>query len=118
MAKTLGLAAVRPMDNFFALGGDSIIAVQFAARARDAGIHLVDWKGVVDTPKGGRGRVVPLTDALYEALRKVRHLRGDRVLTLDDGSPVARSQAARLGRARTAARRPHRCRRQPRSASF
>jgi hypothetical protein len=33
VAKTLGLAAVRPMGNFFALGGDSIIAVQFAARA-------------------------------------------------------------------------------------
>jgi hypothetical protein len=29
-----------------------------------------------------------MTDALHEALTTNRHLRGDRVLMLDDGSPV------------------------------
>lgn len=46
------------------------------------------WRGVVDTPKGGKGRVVPMTDALKAALAAVRHLRGARVLVQDDGSDV------------------------------
>ncbi|HET6440641.1 MAG TPA: tyrosine-type recombinase/integrase, partial [Anaeromyxobacter sp.] len=55
--------------------------------------HLVNverqvWRGVIDTPKGGRGRSVPLTDKLSAALAAVRHLRGDRLLLQDDGSPV------------------------------
>jgi integrase len=57
-------------------------------RRRQIRVERSDWKGVVDTPKGGRGRVVPMTDALFQALTKNRHLRGDRVLTLDNGSPV------------------------------
>ena len=36
-------------DNFFALGGDSIIAIQVAAKAADAGIHLKPGK-VFQTP--------------------------------------------------------------------
>ena len=43
---------------------------------------------VTDTPKGGRSRVVPLTDALFEALRAHRHLRGDHVLYGNDGRPA------------------------------
>jgi integrase len=46
------------------------------------------WRGVVDTPKGGRDRVVPMTDALKAALAAVRHLRGARVLVQDDGSDL------------------------------
>ncbi|ACL67027.1 integrase family protein [Anaeromyxobacter dehalogenans 2CP-1] len=46
------------------------------------------WRGVVDTPKGGKGRVVPMTDALKAALAAVRHLRGARVLVQDDGSDL------------------------------
>lgn len=46
------------------------------------------WQGVEDVPKGGRGRIVPLTTALAEALRANRHLRGDRVLYANDGSQV------------------------------
>jgi integrase len=48
-------------------------------------------KGVertTDTPKGGRARVVPLTDALFAALREIRHLRGDYVLYGNDGRPA------------------------------
>jgi integrase len=42
----------------------------------------------VDTPKSGRGRIVPMTTALFDALQAHRHLRGPCVLTMDDGSPV------------------------------
>jgi integrase len=42
----------------------------------------------VDTPKSGHGRIVPMTQALSSALLKHRHLRGERVLTLEDGAPV------------------------------
>jgi integrase len=44
------------------------------------------WRGVVDTPKGGKGRSVPMTEKLSAALAGVRHLRGGRLLLQDDGS--------------------------------
>src|SRR6266536_2008039 len=40
---------------------------------------------VEDVPKGGRGRIVPMTEALSNALASHRHLRGERVLLQDDG---------------------------------
>ena len=43
---------------------------------------------VTDTPKGGRARVVPLTDALFGALRDLRHPRGEHVLFGNDGRPA------------------------------
>ncbi len=43
---------------------------------------------ITDTPKGGRSRVVPLTDALHGALLEHRHLRGDAVLFGNDGRPA------------------------------
>ena len=43
---------------------------------------------ITDTPKGGRSRVVPLTDALLQALHGHRHLRGEHVLFGDDGRPA------------------------------
>jgi integrase len=48
--------------------------------------HENEW--TVDTPKSGKGRIVPMTKALREALLQHRHLRGERVLTLEDGSPA------------------------------
>jgi integrase len=45
-----------------------------------------------DAPKGGRGRVVPLTDALCDALKRFRHLRGELVLYADDGRPASSYQ--------------------------
>ena len=38
--ETLGIAAVGPDDDFFAIGGDSILALQIIAKARPAGIAL------------------------------------------------------------------------------
>lgn len=46
------------------------------------------WRGVADSPKGGRGRVVPMTTDLAAALAAVRHLRGQRVLVQDDGAEL------------------------------
>jgi integrase len=39
-------------------------------------------------PKGGKGRKVTMTVALAEALTKLRHLRGPRVLYVDNGQEV------------------------------
>jgi len=39
-AEVLGLAAVGIHDNFFALGGDSILSIQIASRARQLGWHI------------------------------------------------------------------------------
>jgi len=41
------------------------------------------WRDVEDTPKGGRGRTVDLTERLRAALKGFRHLRGDKVLGTD-----------------------------------
>lgn len=59
---------------------------------RQLAVQQAVWKGVVDSPKSGRGRIIPMTDALASALKGVRHLRGERVLYTDDvdseGKPV------------------------------
>jgi integrase len=54
------------------------------------------WKGQVAAPKGGRLRYVPLTVRLATALREFRHLRGQRVLYQDDGSPLTEKVVQRL----------------------
>lgn len=40
LAEVLGLDVVRPHDGFFEVGGDSVLAVQVVARAREAGLVL------------------------------------------------------------------------------
>ena len=80
------------------LGGDAglrrgeIVALRQTdvdLRRQQLKVEVNDWKGIIDRPKGGQSRVVPMTDALFAALTQHRHLRGDRVLTSEDGSPVA-----------------------------
>jgi amino acid adenylation domain-containing protein/non-ribosomal peptide synthase protein (TIGR01720 family) len=39
-AQVLGLSAVHPDDNFFEIGGDSIISLQIVSRAREAGLDI------------------------------------------------------------------------------
>jgi integrase len=51
-------------------------------------IEQAQWKETVDTPKSGKGRIVPMTSALKDALQTHRHLRGERVLCLENGSPA------------------------------
>jgi integrase len=57
-------------------------------RRRLITVQQAVWKGIVDVPKSGRGRVIPLTDALAKALSAFRHLRGERVFYDDAGQPV------------------------------
>lgn len=51
-------------------------------------VRRSDWKGNVTVPKGGRPRLVPLTNRLTGALRAHRHLKSDRVACQDDGRPL------------------------------
>lgn len=53
-------------------------------------IQRAEWMGHVDTPKGGRGRRVPMTERLAAALKAHRHLRGERILYNDDGTTMTR----------------------------
>lgn len=79
------------------LGGDAglrrgeMIAVRWCdvdfAR-RQLHVQQAVWRETTDTPKGGRGRIVPMTAALAEALHRYRHRRGERVLYDDSGRPV------------------------------
>jgi integrase len=46
------------------------------------------WRDVVDSPKSGRGRIIPMTLALAEALGKMSLVRGGPVLRRDDGRPL------------------------------
>jgi integrase len=66
-------------------------------------VHSSEWKGKVTAPKGYRQRRLPLTNRLEMALRSHRHLRSERILCQDDGSPLTQKivqlwalQAARL----------------------
>lgn len=76
------------------LGGDAglrrgeIIALRWQdvdLRRRQLKIEKSVWQGVEDVPKSGRGRIIDMTEALTEALRAHRHLKGPRVLYQDDG---------------------------------
>jgi integrase len=55
------------------------------ARQRLLTVARSEWKGHVTLPKGGRTRKVPMTTRLADALQKLRHLRGARVLYADQG---------------------------------
>jgi integrase len=55
-----------------------------------------DFNGVIDTPKSGHGRKIPLTHALQAALTANAHLRGPLVLCRDDGSPRTKDEIARM----------------------
>jgi integrase len=57
-------------------------------RRRQLHVQFATWRTVEDSPKGGRGRIIPMTEALASALAANRHLRGPRVLHLDDAKPV------------------------------
>jgi integrase len=60
-------------------------------RRRQLSIQQSVWRNVVDAPKSGHGRIVPMTDVLAAALHAARHLRGPRVLYRDDGTPPIHS---------------------------
>jgi len=57
-------------------------------RRRIITVQQAVWKGIVDTPKSGRGRVIPMTAALTDAITRHRHLRGERVFYDDEAEPA------------------------------
>jgi hypothetical protein len=72
-------------------------------------------EGQVTSTKGGRPRVIPMTERLSKALATARHLQSPRVLSQDDGTPFTQKElqtvvwnAAR--RANLAGVGPHRLR--------
>ncbi|WP_437931077.1 site-specific integrase [Sorangium sp. So ce291] len=73
-------------------------------------IRRADWNGIESTPKGGRGRIVDLTQRLAAALKAHRHLRSDRVLCEDDGSSITGRNGRALDAAGDAPRRARRAR--------
>lgn len=54
-------------------------------------IHLerAMWRKHEETPKGGRGRSIPMTPELAAALAKHRHLQGERVLYSERGEELS-----------------------------
>jgi integrase len=88
-------------------GGDAglrlgeIIALEWRdvdMTARRLTVERSDWLGHVNVPKGGRSRQLPMTQRLTAALKAVRHLRGERVLCLPDGSPITRDRVIKVVR--------------------
>ncbi|CAM5655862.1 Non-ribosomal peptide synthetase OS=Streptomyces rimosus subsp. rimosus (strain ATCC/ DSM 40260 / JCM 4667 / NRRL 2234) OX=1265868 GN=SRIM_034035 PE=4 SV=1 [Streptomyces rimosus subsp. rimosus] len=59
-AQVLGLDRVGPEDSFFELGGDSIMAVQLASRARRAGLVLTTEQIFDERTPEGLARAGPL----------------------------------------------------------
>jgi integrase len=64
-------------------------------------VRTAVWRRIEDSPKGGRGRTVPLTEELLQGLREHRNLR-ERVLYTDRGEELSnraiRSMLARAQR--------------------
>jgi len=88
-------------------GGDAglrlgeIIALEWRdidLTARRLSVQRSDWQGHVTAPKSGRSRQLPMTQRLTAALKGSRHLRGDRVLCLPDGSPITRDRVIKAVR--------------------
>jgi integrase len=57
---------------------------------RQIEVRQAEVRGEITTPKSGTARTVGMTKALWEALTRYRHLRGDRVVCEDDGRPVTK----------------------------
>ena len=64
-------------------------------RRRQIVVERAVWRDVIDSPKSGRGRILTMTDALAEALGKMRVARGVADLRRDDGEPSHRRDLSR-----------------------
>jgi integrase len=69
-----------------------LVVVQSVWEGRGPSGSTCGKRRFTDVPKGGKGRVVPMTDALCDALRRFLHLRGELVLYADDGRPATSYQ--------------------------
>ncbi|HEY0986836.1 MAG TPA: amino acid adenylation domain-containing protein, partial [Kofleriaceae bacterium] len=84
-AATFGMPWIGAQDDFFALGGDSILAIQIAARAHDDGIQITT-RDVFERPT-----VAALAQRIDERRAADEALPGDEL-------PVTRGQVAAMGR--------------------
>jgi len=67
---------------------------------RQITVQRTDYRGHVGSPKGGRLRVVDMTDRLTRALKSIRHLKGPWVFSNGEGERWSRGEVdARLWRA-------------------
>lgn len=55
-------------------------------------VNQGNWRGHIDTPKGGRSRTIPLSPQARDALKEHRHLKGECVFCQEDGSPLTDGQ--------------------------
>ncbi|MFT7839211.1 condensation domain-containing protein [Saccharothrix sp. BKS2] len=62
-ADLLGAGSVSPGDNFFALGGDSVLGVRVAARAAKAGVHITPQQ-VLQYPTVGELAAAAVVDGV------------------------------------------------------
>jgi integrase len=46
-----------------------------------------EWNGIVDLPKGGKARTVPVTGRLKKAVQALGRVPGDRIFVREDGKP-------------------------------
>ena len=107
--RLLTIAHQRGMEAYLMVlaGGDAglrlgeIIALEWRdidLTARRLTVQRSDWQGHVTVPKGGRSRQLPMTQRLTAALKGSRHLRGNGVLCLPDGSPITRDRVIKAVR--------------------
>jgi integrase len=69
-----------------------LLVTQGVWEGRDPSGMVAGRRRFTDVPKGGKGRIVPMTDVLRASLQRFRHLRGDLVFYADDGRPATSYQ--------------------------
>ena len=58
-------------------------------------VRRAAWKATVDTPKSGIAREIPLSEEALRALKAHKHLRGELVFCMEDGSMITRESCKR-----------------------
>lgn len=84
----VGLRAGLRQSELLELRWDDLDLVAGLLRVRRA-----VYDGVIDTPKGGRSREIPMGDELRAALRSYRHLKGELVFSGPAGEQLTKGEA-------------------------
>ncbi|WP_245949686.1 condensation domain-containing protein [Saccharothrix carnea] len=86
-ADLLGVDTVSAEDNFFALGGDSVLGVRVAARAAKAGVHITPQQLLQHQTLGGLAAAAVVDGAPAAAPAVVAH-RADTPVIAPEAEPV------------------------------